>query len=1386
MGTTTVFFVGTGTGYWTCPSGVTSVTVSAWGGGGGGYSSSGHGGGGGGSYTSGSVSVTAGTTYSVNVGAGGATGSAGGASWFSSSTTLNANGGSAGTTSAGGAGGTTGTTGTTKYAGGAGSSTGGGGGAAGPDGAGVGGSGTSGGNGDNSHTGGGSGGSSGNAGGGTSNNPDTSNGGCTGGGGGGNAGVGGFPGGGGGASKAGGNGLVSISYSGSSNNLIFYYNTTSSNLSLTWTAPSSVSSVTVECWGAGSGGGTDVGSGTDGGCGGGYAKGTSISVTGGSNYSLQIGAQGAAGSIGNAGGNGGATWFNSSAILQATGGTSDTSAGTGSGSSATTTYTGGAGGSTVMSGGGAAGPDGNGKSVSGSTGNGGAGDNGSGGAGGTYSAGGAGTAGGNNSLGGGGGGGSASVGGSAGGNPGGGGGAGSGGNGGKGGYGQLIITYAAGPTTVSLTSTIFSLINSPPTFGPKALLQGASGVDMMMQSRFGSGVFTAKMNSNEFTLFGAKFGPMSGSTYISGNTKFYVFWQNAGKYSMPMPSSLVRSDSSSKSNFIPSAFLKAITSTDFISVATAKGAAAVKSIVGSINRLTSSPSGKTPMSGLGFSDTTSRNTPSGKTPLTGKTAAEAALSNAGKYSLPMPSSLVRSDSFGRSNPTGVTALLAKVLGLVKSLNTSSGKTPLLAKASGLVSLLSSPSGKILISALTISVYTARSQINTSAAIRAITLSVTKILNTSSFKTPLFSKTLSLTTIFSSILPKSYISTFSSSNSTARTPPNTGKAPIYAKILSNSHLFTNEGSFNLAMTSSIASSIANLKVMPKVAMPILGRVVANTFLSVLISGKTALTGDAASSLNGNIFGKFSMPLPAIKSIYIATLRNSITTGYVLVGRIFTPSRLSSTPAGKTPLSTKASSAVFITNIPYFKAAWSATSITSSKALNTVKTGYVLVSRALALGVGRISPPTGKTSLSSKGSSNSSVPNKPLFSANLAMKSFGQMGGFNNIKTGYYLVGRILALAANRASPSYKAFMSVKTLGTGSSTGSPFFRAVMNTSSVFITKAVNTIRGSYGIISTILSSSKMKTGYTATTNLYASGSTVSEINNLFIARALIAASRSFSSFSVLGNIIKYTFLSGSIFNTSRSILGLPNGIVFFLHGLGSFISVIRARVRSGLFFDTSAKTSFFFFGRGPIYKTVQLRSNVLTLTKTRATNAGLIARLKASSKSITKSSIVINTVANMFGAISTSTNGVSIGVRQLLKAFGSSVSSLVNRFNIGFSNPNFIDYKTPLTGPWYVASKGPITLYEKDPVETILITYDFSYILDTPYEFIESVASATVSTFVGTDTSLVLSSPATIENATQVVQMVNGGLNGSIYKIKLSVSTNMGQVITSTALLPVVTQ
>ena len=101
----------TTSGTWTCPAGVTSVTVECWGGGGTGGGSTnntqyGGGGGAGGSYAKKVVTVIPGNTYTVNVGATltglESAGAKGNPSWFGATTTVYAEGGAGGSAPNGG------------------------------------------------------------------------------------------------------------------------------------------------------------------------------------------------------------------------------------------------------------------------------------------------------------------------------------------------------------------------------------------------------------------------------------------------------------------------------------------------------------------------------------------------------------------------------------------------------------------------------------------------------------------------------------------------------------------------------------------------------------------------------------------------------------------------------------------------------------------------------------------------------------------------------------------------------------------------------------------------------------------------------------------------------------------------------------------------------------------------------------------------------------------------------------------------------------------------------------------------------------------------------------------------------------------------------------
>ncbi len=110
--------------------------------------------------------------------------------------------------------------------------------------------------------------------------------------------------------------------------ILFLFGSTSSQTvetfttSGTWQAPTGVTLIVVECWGAGGGGGGDdqwFGNGGGGGGGGAYARINSFSVTPGNSYSFTVGAGGSGGTNANNGGNGGASSFNNTTCVAAGG-----------------------------------------------------------------------------------------------------------------------------------------------------------------------------------------------------------------------------------------------------------------------------------------------------------------------------------------------------------------------------------------------------------------------------------------------------------------------------------------------------------------------------------------------------------------------------------------------------------------------------------------------------------------------------------------------------------------------------------------------------------------------------------------------------------------------------------------------------------------------------------------------------------------------------------------------------------------------------------------------------------------------------------------------------------------------------------------------------------
>ena len=90
-----------------------------------------------------------------------------------------------------------------------------------------------------------------------------------------------------------------------------------------------------------------------------------------------------------------------------------------------------------------------------------------------------------------------------------------------------------------------------------------------------------------------------------------------------------------------------------------------------------------------------------------------------------------------------------------------------------------------------------------------------------------------------------------------------------------------------------------------------------------------------------------------------------------------------------------------------------------------------------------------------------------------------------------------------------------------------------------------------------------------------------------------------------------------------------------------------------------------------------------------------------------------------------------------------------------------------------------LSDKDPLEIITVTFDFTKLLTR----IDSISSITVAVYKGTDASpggLLLNAPIIAD--TQVLQLIQGGLNGVYYKIRADVLVGLERYALS-AVLPV---
>ena len=92
-----------------------------------------------------------------------------------------------------------------------------------------------------------------------------------------------------------------------------------------------------------------------------------------------------------------------------------------------------------------------------------------------------------------------------------------------------------------------------------------------------------------------------------------------------------------------------------------------------------------------------------------------------------------------------------------------------------------------------------------------------------------------------------------------------------------------------------------------------------------------------------------------------------------------------------------------------------------------------------------------------------------------------------------------------------------------------------------------------------------------------------------------------------------------------------------------------------------------------------------------------------------------------------------------------------------------------------------LSEKDPVETVSCTMDFSPILNAG-ETISSHSCA-VTAYVGASSTSGMFVGGTSLNGSTVAQTVSGGAQGAVYRLRYTITTNQSRTLTASSFLPV---
>lgn len=94
--------------------------------------------------------------------------------------------------------------------------------------------------------------------------------------------------------------------------------------------------------------------------------------------------------------------------------------------------------------------------------------------------------------------------------------------------------------------------------------------------------------------------------------------------------------------------------------------------------------------------------------------------------------------------------------------------------------------------------------------------------------------------------------------------------------------------------------------------------------------------------------------------------------------------------------------------------------------------------------------------------------------------------------------------------------------------------------------------------------------------------------------------------------------------------------------------------------------------------------------------------------------------------------------------------------------------------------------KEPTETIVVSFDFSNLLGNGETITACTCTATDRRTETDMTATMILNAADLSSTPVIKQMVQGGLNGSSYLIRATVTTSRNCVLTGAAVLPIVTE